>query len=369
MPPPTTNTGQTFVSVITDELLYQSALGQHTTTNWIIDSIPPPPTGNSKVGAAQVFSDPGLQSLYDELKMKNKEALIKKKADAANLTVSEYFALHSVGRAANEFVCGIEYEIEAVDYYNFEGVNTPKGLFPVYVTEDGSLKYCGYEFITQPLTYEQHIDVYETLMSKVIKFVPENQRIWEPFNERTSTHVHVNLTWFNPKQVEDLVLLYILLEPLFFANVAEHRKNNIHCVPINDTFLIKNLALKPLDTPILHRLKAADFWHKYSAFNLLPLRKLGTVEFRHLQGASDLETVRNWLRLLAAFYEICVNKDTDIPALVKSFVKNSKMSYTDKINWYFPTLYSFTPKLLERDFQLDMEKSENNIIYILFERG
>ena len=366
MPPPITGTDHNFPSTITDQLWTGVATGANTANvvkGFVSDPVPPPPNPYEE------FTDPSIQALYDELKMKNKEVLVKKKADASSVPVCEYFALHPVGDAVEKFICGIEYEVEAVDFYNFNTVNATGKLFPVHVTEDGSLKYCGYEFITQPLDYEEHIDVYSDLMTKVISFIPKSNRLWEPFNERTSTHVHVNLTWFNSKQLENLVLLYILLEPLFFANVAEHRKNNIHCVPINDTFLIKNLASKKPDVSILSRIKSPDFWHKYSAFNLLPLRKLGTVEFRHLQGADSLDTVRNWLHLLVAFYEICVNKNTDIPVLIKSFVQNSKMSYTDKVSWYFPTLHPFTPKLSERDFQLDMEKSENNITYILFERG
>ena len=95
------------------------------------------------------------------------------------------------------------------------------------------------------------------------------------------------------EQVKTFLLLYSLLEPTFF-DFAKGREHNIHCVPLTYTLL-----------PAYYQ-NSIDYlwtrWSKYAAFNLSPLRKQGTIEFRHLYGTGDFETYKAWLTMIRKLY-------------------------------------------------------------------
>ena len=68
------------------------------------------------------------------------------------------------------------------------------------------------------------------------------------------------------------------------------RRNNIHCVGLDQTILSENYK------------RALNYqrgkWSKYTALNILPLNKYGTIEFRHLEGTDDIEKITAWLNTL-----------------------------------------------------------------------
>jgi len=176
------------------------------------------------------------------------------------------------------FVAGMECEIESVA--------NPNDQFLGFVaTDDGSLRNCGVEFISIPSTKPILLANFDKL-HRELEF---NCRA-DAFSPRTSTHVHINCRPLETHQVKTLVLLYALYEDFFFAMCAPGRRDNIHCVPLTETFLPEHYKrdLKYL----------VERWHKYTALNLLPLTSLGTVEFRHMQGTDDLALIQEWLTTL-----------------------------------------------------------------------
>ena len=72
--------------------------------------------------------------------------------------------------------------------------------------------------------------------------------------------------------------------------VEPSRRDNIHCVPLTDTYLPSLYASELVQ---LH-----NRWHKYTALNIKPLNTLGTIEFRHMQGHDDLNLLRQWLTII-----------------------------------------------------------------------
>jgi hypothetical protein len=89
-----------------------------------------------------------------------------------------------------------------------------------------------------------------------------------------------------------------MLEPGFFNQVEDHRKNNIYCVPLSSTKL----------PDIIHHADLfviAERWHKYTAFNAKPLFSLGTLEFRHFQATESLADFTRWLTCLDTFFAVC----------------------------------------------------------------
>lgn len=184
----------------------------------------------------------------------------------------------SVSKNPDKFIAGVELEIEDVrgcpDYCGFN------------VTEDGSLRNNGKEFISPPWESKTIIDGFKKLHSKLIHTPSKPQ----PFSDRTSIHVHINCLDLNQEQVKSIVLWYALFEPVFFAMCAPNRKNNIHCVPLDQTTLCENYRRT---LPLF-----VQKWSKYTALNLLPLSAQGTIEFRHMEGHNDTARFEAWLLTL-----------------------------------------------------------------------
>lgn len=194
------------------------------------------------------------------------------------MTIAETFGLEaSALNSVPHFMAGMECEIEAV--YS-------KKDFPYFkVTEDGSLRNDGVEFISKPLTRTALNTAFRNLHAS-IQYTDKKVA----FSPRTSTHVHINCRTLSDDQCRTLVLLYALFEEVFFSLVSPSRRGNIHCVPLTETYLPSKYALN------INGMRQS--WSKYTAINLVPLGSLGTVEFRHLQGTDDAALVEQWLLVL-----------------------------------------------------------------------
>lgn len=204
--------------------------------------------------------------------------------------IRDVFDLHSPWpiTSKREFICGMEYEIESIKDHNVDWLHTQG----IKVTQDHSLRNNGMEYITQPGTKADQLN-----MLKAIKKVVVTGK--EPFSDRTSVHVHVNVRMLSLSELREFMYLYILMEPLFFEMVGYDRKNSIYCVPLHNTYLPSTYG-KSLTAVI-------NNWHKYTAFNLLPIKSQGTVEFRHLFGTWDDEVIDQWLSLLESMYNFIIN--------------------------------------------------------------
>lgn len=152
--------------------------------------------------------------------------------------------------------------------------------------EDPSLRNSGTEIISNPLSLHDSLSFFKITYNGAVEFVDREQA----HSHRTSTHVHVNVLDLDINDVRNLLINYYLLEAGFFSLVDESRQNNIYCVPLSATNILSKMAAMSIGDMV-----AGDNWHKYTAFNMLPLRTQGTVEFRHLQGTSDVEVYKRWL--------------------------------------------------------------------------
>jgi len=65
----------------------------------------------------------------------------------------------------------------------------------------------------------------------------------------------------------------------------------------------------------------AKLWSKYSAFNLLPLRTQGTIEFRHLYGTGDKAVYQQWLTMLRDLWDFAYTQPPD--TLKKMLLSNT----------------------------------------------
>jgi hypothetical protein len=208
--------------------------------------------------------------------------------DVDESTIQTSYDLHdgyvtSRNAAKKQFFAGAELEIEDIETFD----NMLLMDHGICIEEDGSLRGMAREFLLPPSSKTQLKELFEVTHAH-IRTGPL------AFSQRTSVHIHVNCIWSTPEQVRNTVLLYAIFEPLAFCFVGQERKNNIHCVPLTYTTL-----------PASYRrglLYMADIWSKYTALNLLPLKELGTIEFRHLYGTNNIGVFSAWLDFIETLW-------------------------------------------------------------------
>ena len=242
------------------------------------------------------------------------------------MQMSQFFQLKdSPYDTASTFIAGMECEIESVrSKNNFDGFE---------VTNDNSLRNEGVEFISFPMPAGDLLNCFKNLHAHV-EYFDKNVA----FSPRTSTHVHVNCRTLSPDQTRQLTLFYALFEEFFFAFVEPSRRGNIHCVPLTETFL-PAVYKYPINTMV-------DQWHKYTALNLIPLTKLGTIEFRHLQGTDNPVVVAQWLSCLENLWLLC-QKDS---------ISANALTDEDRLKQWWRYIFKQCPEILA------LEPSFNNVI-------
>ncbi len=175
---------------------------------------------------------------------------------------------------------GLELEIE-----NFQlAGKMPKNWA---MKEDGSLRNNGREFVSDPLRFE-HVEACLTQMLSVLKLNEDS------YSERTSIHVHCNVRDFTSDNIASMALLYLVFEGIFFSYVDKTRQRNIFCVALTEFQAAEYLSSCFYKPDFQNGLP----WEKYSAFNLLPLTSLGTIEFRHMQGNNDIPYIMTWIEAI-----------------------------------------------------------------------
>lgn len=217
------------------------------------------------------------------------------------MTIREIFGLEAVRPFTNiatkyenaypvksEELIGIEVEVE-----NHNLQKRPEKVWSL--TQDGSLRNGGAEWISQPIPANRASDALFNLTSCLHHLYC--------FSPRTSVHVHLNAQDLTSEQVGDLVAIYLIFEHAFFRYVGRRRINNPYCVPISHTHLLMNY--------VQNGVKAR--WEKYAALNMLPLRDKGTLEFRHMHGTLDNIKLSKWVAMITSLKEyVKKNSTSDI---------------------------------------------------------
>ncbi len=152
------------------------------------------------------------------------------------------------------------------------------------ITDDGSLRNNGREFISLPIR-----------AWRVEQALTQLQKELNPdvdFSERTSVHIHMNVRTLTLAQLEAMILTYLVFERTLFRYVGHKRDESIFCVPIHSTTLGYNLY------ELIYDKQLSIDWFKYTALNLIPVMEKGTVEFRHMYGTLDKNVLMPWINML-----------------------------------------------------------------------
>ena len=223
-------------------------------------------------------------------------------------------------RAPTTYV-GVEIELEKVRMKS----DVPSSF---HMTNDGSLKLDGKEFVTVPIRFcylEQEL----TRLFGAMK-TPH-------ISSRCSIHVHLNARDFTQLELFNFILLYLIFEKNLFR-FSGSRMNNIFCDPLYSW-------TEKVSTQINKLRKEGNIrymeWHKYFALNLCPIwgqpeesGRIGTVEFRHMVGTTNVEHIIEWINLIVSLKISAKKFDTeDLISSLRSM--NGTSSYNHLVREVF----------------------------------
>lgn len=189
----------------------------------------------------------------------------------------------------NPFIyLGLEVEAEQVaDKYN---PNDIPGSWNV--TDDGSLKEYGMEFVSRPIRFKYIEMELRRLFGAIPKAV---------FSPRTSIHVHMNSRDFTNDELLKFLILYLIFERNLYSFAGNRWLNNF-CIPLHsNSHLVRDILSLCVTDKLLNSLP----WCKYHGLNLLPLvgeegssNRYGTIEFRQMIGTNNIEYIIDWCNLI-----------------------------------------------------------------------
>lgn len=227
------------------------------------------------------------------------------------------------------------------------------------VTSDGSLRNNGMEYISIPLRGKLIPVAVEQLHTYLTKFQSHHE-----FSSRTSVHIHQNVRYLTVEQIFNLLLCYMVVEPILYEyaqrTTGRNRETNNFCVPINDSKFSINL---PQAIEYMHKGEEeyairvmCKYWKKYTGLNLIPVQSQGTIEYRHMGGTSNPETLMQWINMLQSLRGYAKNHThNEVKTLI--FSLNTTSSYLPFVEEVLGTSFG----LSSFELQHLMEKSVETI--------
>lgn len=206
-----------------------------------------------------------------------------------------------VSLVSNSDAIGVEVELENIRY--FETTKNLPNIFDLWnAVEDGSLRD-GTEFIFKEPLKGANISAALELMNEFLKLYRKKGK---PvlITERCSVHIHLDIRDLDEHQLNNMIMVYLLIERVLFYHINPLRLKNNYCRPLTDSdfkYTLKSMLNISKDNDIYSIFNAVKKeCDKYSALNVLPITTFGSVEFRHHHGTSDMMAIKNWINIILA---------------------------------------------------------------------
>lgn len=188
---------------------------------------------------------------------------------------------------------GLELEIEGKKLPQQEDLDDFKSskLGRRWVTHtDGSLRNGGLEYVLDAPCDETEV---EELVGGLFKIF-DNKSSTLNLTQRTSTHVHINVSKLRANVLTSYLVLWYIFEEALVNWCGEQRAGNLFCLRSKDSAFIPDQWAKALASGSFRF--ANDY--KYSSLNLGAFTRFGSFEFRALRGAENPELVIKWSKFL-----------------------------------------------------------------------
>lgn len=219
---------------------------------------------------------------------------------------------------SNSIGVGVELELENICVANHpHQTNTPLPNKYWNAVTDGSLRH-GTEFVFKGALFGANIT---GALDEMTNFLTLFKRSGEPveITERCSVHVHLDVRDMSDAELTNLILIYLLFERVIFGHISPSRLKNTYCRPLSDSSFKHTLIQLRNEEGNMHRVAdiVRDQCDKYSALNVLPILRFGSIEFRHHQGTKNMEQIKNWINIIMKLKVLA--KETGIATLLLSY--------------------------------------------------
>lgn len=236
---------------------------------------------------------------------------------------------------------GLEFEYENISTIPNEREHDWAVLYTRH--EDHSLRGNAWEFVfSEPLFGKDVTDAIRGLTTFSI------QAGWT-VGLRTGLHVHVDIRDLEYPQLQTLILVSAFCDAALYHFAGDNREENVFCLPwytaeraIEDArgiYTSKGDALQRVADTINRR--------KYSGFNLDPISRFGSVEYRHLRCTSDYNRIIDWVNVLLRFKEFAKRWDKAPEAM---------LDYWQSMDFWGEVLKEQLNTLRYEGFLADMER-------------
>ena len=241
---------------------------------------------------------------------------------------------------------GIEVELE-----NVKSKNTfAKSLEYWNVVNDGSLREEGAEFISFKVRGADIRNALEELRAAIKEYSPDVTA-----GPRTSTHIHMDVTSLDFDQLINLMCLYMIFEETLFEYIGHDRRDNNYCVPLYMssallTAISNNFfnTLKEKEANLRTKRMGFEEALKYSALNIGPAVRQGSIEFRHMYGTTDFDKVYDWINVIMCLKKYILSYTGTAQELIDSVCAKREQLLADVFEDYlgFSTrIYTFKDML------------------------
>lgn len=221
-------------------------------------------------------------------------------------------------------------------YYGIE-IETEGADLPYHVgdqwkaVEDGSLRHnpMALEYVSKnPVPYskrEAHLQEFKEFTSGATFTL----------SHRCSVHVHRNVMHLPIERVFKVVALYMMFEPALSSWCGEARKGNRFCLRGIDSYVLIDWIGKIFHSNITNA-RPDNF--KYSSINVSTIPRLGTLEFRALEGTTDTERILKWIEIIECLFKYSV-KTERIEDVVEGFYADPKGTVKNIFGKYSEELF------------------------------
>lgn len=162
------------------------------------------------------------------------------------------------------------------------------------ITNDGSLRNMGIEFVSPPKAKADLMQDITTL------FESAERRGWQA-TARCGTHVHADMSGRSLQELGAVVATYLCLEPALFTFAGDGREECVYCIPIYESPSDLTGAMRAAldeNTVWVERGPRVDGTNKYAALYLEPLMRFNTIEFRAAEAYAEAQDLMRWLELI-----------------------------------------------------------------------
>ena len=188
---------------------------------------------------------------------------------------------------------GIEIEVEGRNL-DFDAVMESNYWKAV---DEGSLRGAGVEYILRSPVFRK--EVYDALNE--LYYIYMDEGIVPYRSDRTSVHVHVNVSKMEILQMFNAIFLFYAVERLLLKWCGEDREGNLFCLPSYDAEKILMIVKQVAKEQNLHRFY--DDIIRYSAMNLKAIPERGSIEFRSMRGTADFSKICHWVKIITLIFD------------------------------------------------------------------